>query len=143
MNIHPSYHQGIFDSKFCHVIKSRNDLQIDRIDCIKYTQRGTLVIFLESDFLLDLEVSALIQGNNLIIEAPRSSDYEKPFKTHLIDQKTFSDYEKEGQEIGFSELELNHGFRYTILSCQMINSGLLKVILSFHLQNKNFKSTIN
>ena len=48
MNIQSSYRPGPFDSKFCHVIKSRNDLGIDRIDYIKDSQRGRLVIFLEN-----------------------------------------------------------------------------------------------
>ena len=143
MNTHQLYHRGIFDSKFCHIIKSRNDLKISRIDFLKDIQRGRLVIFLESDYLINQEVNALMQGNNLIIEAPRFLDYEKPFKTHLIDKEILSDYEKEVLKIGFSEVQLNRDFRYTILTCQMINPGLLKVILSFHIQNKNLKHTIN
>lgn len=143
MNIHQSYYHSPLDSKFCHVIKSRNDLKISRIDYLKDTQRGQLVIFLESDLLYDREVNALLQENNLIIEAPRSLEYEKPFKTHLIDKESLSDYEKGVLAIGFSEVHLNRGFRYTIFSCQMINPGLLKVILSFHPVIKNSKNIIN
>ncbi len=137
MNIQQSYHHNPFDSKFCHVIKSRNDLEISRIDYLKDTKRNQLAIFLESNLLFDREVNALLQGNNLIIEAPRSLEYEKPFKTHLIDKESLSDYEKGILAIGFSEVQLSRGFRYTILSCQMITPGLLKVILSFHPVRKN------
>jgi len=143
MYIHPSYHRNIFESKLCQVIKSRNDLEIERIDYLKDTQKGQLVIFLESNLLFDPEINASMQGNNLIIEAYRSMNYQKPFKTHLIDEKTLLEQENGGLEIGFTEVQLNKDFRYTILSCQMINPGMLKVILSFHLQKSKLKSTIN
>jgi hypothetical protein len=143
MNIQQSYHQNPLDLKFCHVIKSHNDLEISRIDYLKDTQRGQLVIFLESNLICDREVNALLQGNNLIIEAPRSLEYEKPFKTHLIDKESLSDAEKGVLAIGFSEVQLNPGFRYTILSCRMINPGLLKVTLGFRPARKNSSNTIN
>jgi hypothetical protein len=143
MNIQQSYHHNPLDLNFCQVIKSRNDLKISRIDYLKDTQRGQLVIFLESNLLHDREVNALLQGNNLIIEAPRSLEYEKPFKTHLMDKESLSDYDKGILAIGFSEVHLNPGFRYTILSCRMINPGLLKVTLGFHPVRKNSSNTIN
>ena len=143
MNIHQSYHHSPFDSKFCHVIKSRNELEISRIDYLKDTQRGQLVIFLESTLLFEQEVNALVQGNNLIIEALRSLEFGKPFRTHLVDNQLLPDQEKGVLTIGFSEVQLMQGFRYTVLSCQMINPGLLKVILSFYQLRKNSERTIN
>ncbi len=143
MNIHQSYHHIPFDSKFCHVIKSRNELEISRIDYLKDTQRGQLVIFLESTLLFEQEVNALVQGNNLIIEALRSLEFGKPFRTHLVDNQLLPDQEKGVLTIGFSEVQLMQGFRYTVLSCQMINPGLLKVILSFYQLRKNSERTIN
>ena len=143
MNIQQSYHHGQFDSKFCHVIKSRNELEISRIDYLKDTQRGQLVIFLESTLLFEQEVNALVHENNLIIEALRSSEFGKPFRTHLVDNQLLSGQEKGVLTIGFSEVQLKRGFRYTVLSCQMINPGLLKVILSFHQLRKNSERTIN
>ena len=142
MNIQQSYHHNPLDLNFCHVIKSHNDLEIGRIDYLKDTQRDQLVIFMESNLLYDREVNALLQGNNLIIEAPRSLEYEKPFKTHLVDKESLSDYEKGVLEIGFSEVRLNPGFRYAILSCRMINPGLLKVILSIHPGRKNSRNSM-
>lgn len=143
MNIQQSYHHSPFDSNFCHVIKSRNELEISRIDYLKDTQRGQLVIFLESTLLFEQEVNALVQENNLIIEALRSLEFGKPFRTHLVDNQLLSDQEKGVLTIGFSEVQLKRGFRYTVLSCQMINPGLLKVILSFHQFRKNSERTIN
>ena len=144
MNIQQSYLHSSFDSKFCHIIKSRNDLEISRIDYLKDAKNSQLVIFLESNLLFDLEaVNALMQGNNLIIEAPRSMEYEKPFRTHLIDRESLLDQEKGVLKIGFSEVQLKQGFKYTLLSCQMINPGLLRVNLSFHQIRKNSENKFN
>lgn len=142
MNIQQTYHHRSFDSKFCHVIKSRNNLEISRIDYLKDLKKNQLVIFLESDLLYDLKaVNILIQGNNLIIEAPRSMEYQQPLRVHLIDKEYLLQQEKGILEIGFSEVRLKPGFSYTLLSCQIINPGLLKVILSFHQIRKNSDHT--
>ena len=144
MNIQQSYHHRSSDSKFCHVIKSRNDLEISRTDYLMDMKKNQLVIFLESDLLFDLEaVNVLIQGNNLIVEAPRSMEYEQPFRVHLIDREYLLQQEKGILEIGFSEVRLKPGFSYSVLSFKMINPGLLKVILSFHQIRKNSDKTIN
>ncbi len=136
MNINSSYHRGLFDFNNSHVIKSRNDLKLDSIEYIEDYPRKQLVIFLECDPQLTTEVKAFIQENSLIIEGLRQLDSRKPFRTHLIKRETLSDYEKGRVEIGFSEVQLNSRFRYSMLSCQMIKGGLLKVILSFHGINK-------
>lgn len=140
MNIKTSYHRGLFDSNSCHVIKSRDELKLGRIEYIDDYQRNQLVILLECDHHLTPEIKAFVQGDNLIIEALRSVDYRKPFRTHLIKRETLSDYEKGRVEVGFSEVQLNSRFRYSLLSCQMIRGGLLKVILSFHrIEKQNLK----
>lgn len=130
MNTYPSYQQGLPDSKFCQITNTQNDLQIDRIEYFSDKQSNWLVLLLESNLPLELDVNAFIQGNNLIIEAPRPLDYKKPSRTHLIEKKILSDYEKEGQEIRFSEVQLNQRFSYSILSCMVVNPRLLKVILN-------------
>ena len=132
MNIQTSYQRNIIDSKFCRLIKSRNDLQINRIGYVKNLQRGRIVISLESDFILNPEVNAFIHGNTLVIESLRTLDIEKPFKTHFIDNELRSNYDKDIFNIGFSEVQLNRDFRYSVLSYQKINPGQLKVVLSFH-----------
>ncbi len=102
-----------------------------------------MVIFLESSLFQDRGVYALIQGNNLIIEASRSLDYTKPVRTHLIEEKTFTDSENDGLEIAFSEIQLSPGYRYSIISYQIINPGLLKVILDFRPGKNKMNHNIN
>ena len=143
MNIHQSYHRGLPDSKFCHVKKTQNDLQIDRIEFFLDKQRELLVLFLESNLPLELEVKTFINGNNLIIEAPLSLDYNKPFRTHLIEKEILSDYERGSLNIGFSEIQLNQSFSYNILSSIVVNPRLLKVVLNYQPIKNNMKNLIN
>ncbi len=136
MYIFPSYYRNKFDSHFRRVKKSRNDLNIDRVEYIRDYQREQLVILIECDLRLNTEVNAFIQEDKLIIESFHSTEYSKPFKTHLMKKETLADYEKGEAEVEFSEVQLNLGFKYSMLSCQMIKDSLIKVILSFQRINK-------
>jgi len=136
MYIKPSYYRNIFDSHFRHARKSRNNLNIGRVEYIRNYQREQLVILIECDLRLNTEVNAFIQEDKLIIESFHSTEYSKPFKTHLIQKETLADFEKGEAEVEFSEVHLNHDFKYSMLSCQMIKDGLIKVILSFQRINK-------
>jgi len=136
MYIKPSYYREKFDSHFRRVKKSRNNLNIGRVEYIRDYQREQLVVLIECDLRLNTEVNAFIKEDRLIIESFHSREYSKPFKTHLIKKKTLADFEKGEAEVEFSEVHLNHGFKYSMLSCQMIKDGLIKVILSFQRINK-------
>ena len=142
MNIQPSYHRDQPEADFCQIVKSRNELQIDRIDYIKDTQQNQMVIYLESDLLSGREVNAFMQGMNLVIEAPRLLEYERPIRRHLIEDKTLSDDEKEIYQIGFSEVELNWDFSYNIVACRILSPGLLKINLSFKRRKNNLKHNV-
>lgn len=142
MNLITSYHHGHLDAEFCHVIKSRNDLKIKRTDYIQDTQRNRLILYLESDLLSGQEVNAFIQGMNLVIEAPRLLEYERPLRRHLIEYATLSDYDKEIYQVGFSELQLEKGFSYVLVSSRMISPGLLKIVLSYKRIKDNSDNTL-
>jgi hypothetical protein len=144
MNLITTYHSGHLDSKFCQVVKSRNDLKIKRVDYIKDPQRSRLILYLESDLLSGQEVNAFMQGMNLVIEAPYLLEYEGPVRRHLVEYAKISDYDKDIYEIGFSEVQLDKGFSYILISCRMISPGLLKVVLSLKkLKNKSDNTLID
>lgn len=130
MNTQPSNYRNRYVSNSCHVIKSQNELQINRLEYLYETQRGRLVLLLESNLPLDQEVNAFIKGDHLIVEATRTVGYEKPFRSHLIEKGRGADGETESLKIGFSELKLSPGSKYHLFSCQFINPRLIKVILS-------------
>jgi hypothetical protein len=113
------------------VIKSRNELQIKRIEYLNGKFKDQWILLLESDVPMDQDVNAFIKEDTLIIEAPHSLEFEKPFRTHLFESDSLSESERGGLEIMFSELKLNQGFKYEIVSFQVINSRLIKIILSF------------
>jgi hypothetical protein len=142
MNIQPSYHRGQPDTDFCQIVKSRNELQLNRIDYIKNTQQNQVVIYLERDLLSGQEVNAFMQYMNLVIEAPRLLEYERPVRRHLIEDKTLSDDETEIYQIGFSEVALNRDFSYNIVACRIISPGLLKINLSFKRRKNNLKNNV-
>jgi hypothetical protein len=113
------------------VIKSRNELQIKRIEYLNGKYKDQWILLLESDLPLDQDVKAFIEEDTLIIEASHSLEFDKPFRSHLFESDRLSENERGGIEIVFSELQLNHGFEYDIVSYQVINSRLIKIILSF------------
>ena len=136
MSIKPYHYRNKFDSHFRNVKKSRNDFNIGRVEYIRDYQREQLAVLIECDLRFKTQVNAFIQEGKLIIESFHSMEYIKPFKTHLIRKETLADFEKGEAEVEFSEVHLNHGFKYSMLSCQMIKDGLIKVILSSQRINK-------
>lgn len=129
MNLQRLHYRNHNNSKSFSLVKAQNDLQIDRIEYFNDKQRGMLVLLMKSNLQLEQEVNAFLEGDKLIIEAARSLDYRKPFRSHLISKEILSGNEQEGLEVGFSEMKLNQGNHYQIVTCQLINSSLLKVIL--------------
>jgi hypothetical protein len=113
-------------------MRSQNELQINRIEYLNDSQRDRLVILLESDKPLDREVNAFLKNDHLILEASRPLNIEKPMRAHLIEQNFLAGRAPESMEIGFSELILNHDFKYYVVSCQLVNPLLIKVILDFN-----------
>ena len=89
MYIKPYHYRNKFDSHFRHVKKSRNDLNIGRVEYIRDYQREQLDILIECDLRLNTEVNAFIQEDKLIIESFHSTEYSKPFKIHLIKENIF------------------------------------------------------
>jgi len=131
MNIQPSDYRNRHISYFCHVMRSQNELQINRIEYLNDSQRDRLVILLESDRPLDNGVNAFLKNDHLILEASRSLDFEKPFRAHLIDREFLTGKVPDSNQIGFSELVLNHDFKYNVVSCQLVNPLLVRVVLDF------------
>jgi hypothetical protein len=83
------------------------------------------------------EIKAYLKGNRLILEAPLISSYNKPFRTHLIGREYIDALEEGLTVIGFSEVKLNYGYRYRLLSCQAIEPKLIKVVLGFSFWGRN------
>lgn len=111
--------------------KSGNPLEIGQINYIWDLNRGQLILIIESKQMFFREIKPLLKGTSLILESPLISSYDKPFRTHLIDREVRDEFEKGIMDIGFSEIRLKPQYQYSVVSWQVVDPHLLKVILGF------------
>jgi len=109
----------------------RNYLGVKKIDRFNDRKRGRLVLMISCTDLLDDEINCSIKGNKLVVEAPYRVRIDRPYHTHNLDSDVISEEENDVSVIGFSEIRLKSGYHYTVISSQLINPGLIKVILSY------------
>jgi hypothetical protein len=121
----------------CRIIKTHNQLGISRIDRITDKHRNNLILLLESNQFLGEDFNALLKDGNLILEASLDPEYEKPIRTHLVEREILYDQDSMDPTIGFTEIKLNPVFQYSVLSCQVMNPGLIKIVLSYKSMHKN------
>ena len=111
--------------------KSENHLGIRKIDRIYDSHREQLILMVKSNPLLEKEIEAFVKGSKLILEASCPLDYNKPVHTHLLDGERPDQYDNNVTIIGFSEIKLKPGYHYSLISCQLMKPGLIKVILKY------------
>lgn len=114
-----------------HSPNAGNSLGIRKTNYIWDRKKQQLVILMETSQLINQEVRAILKGNRLILEAPLTSSYNKPFRTHLIEKEMKDEFEDGLMVIGFSELKLKFGYHYNLISCQALDPNLIKIILGF------------
>lgn len=136
MNNRTINYRDIFGIRSSNPLKLQNDLKIERPAYLRDTTHNNLIVLVESNMGLTQDVNIYIRGSIMIIEAVRDLDYEKPFRSRLIQKELMYEFENRGLEAGFSELQLDRGYKYELLSHQVISPGLLKVILSYEKINK-------
>jgi len=129
--------------KFNTVFKTRNDLEIQKMEIIKDNYNKRLEIVLVANNEMESDVKVFLEGNSLKVEAIRHIEFEKPMRTHLIQRDVLSDFENGGVEIGLTEIKLEHGYNYELLTTKLIGPKLLKVVLSFQSLKKNKNMYIN
>ncbi len=117
--------------------RSGNSLGIGNLTFIWDQKRKQLVLIMDTDQMISREIKTLLKGNRLILEAPLLSNYNKPFRTHLLGQETRDEFEEGLTVIGFSEVKLKYGYHYHLISCQVIEPNMIKVILGFSFWGKN------
>ncbi len=130
-------HQIYSEPNYYQLIKSSNSLGIHRIDLIKDRQRNHLIFFLESDRAISREFQVLIKGPSLTLEAAIEPDFNKPLRTHLLKSKHNQKYGYDDLVIGFSEIRLNPGYQYSLVSSGVISPGLIKIILRYSTKRNN------
>ena len=131
-------HQRSFEHLNYNLIKSQNHLRIRKVKKINEKKKEQLVLLVDTDEIIDNEVNAFIKGNSLILEAPYQVFDSKPIRTHLLDRDTNGDLDEEISVIGFSQIQLRKGFHYELISCQLVNPGLVKILLKYKRSILNF-----
>ena len=119
------------------ISKSSNSLGIGNTNFIWDRKKHQLVLIIETSQMVSSDINAILKGNRLILEAPLISSYNKPFRTHLIDKENCDEIEEGLTIIGFTEVRMKSGYKYQLISCQVIDSRLIKVILGFKFWGRN------
>lgn len=124
-------HNMIPGLQVCNILKEQNDLEISKIEYIMKRQKNLMILLAESDLLMnENELYAFVREHTLVLEATMHVNVEKPFRSHLIEQKNLEEFDNEITEIRFTEIKLDKKYRYNVISLNMIKPGLLKIVMS-------------
>jgi hypothetical protein len=117
--------------------KSENALGIGNLRYFWDQNKKQLDLLMDTHYLINNEIRAYLKGRRLILEAPLISSYTKPFRTHLIGKENSDELEEGLTLLGFSEVKLKYGYNYQLISCQVIEPKLIKVVLGFSFWGRN------
>ena len=137
MNKHHLTYRTSTEPLSYRISKFSKPLSIGKTYFIWDQTRCHLILIMESDQKFNQEVKVFLKENRLILEAPLVSSFEKPCRTHLIDRETMEEIEMGIVDIDVAETNLNPGYKYSMISFQVIDSGLLKVTLGYHSSKRN------
>jgi len=114
------------------LVRENDQLGIDKIDFISDRRKNLLILLITGNGLVNNEINVFLKGSKLILESSvpfYNNDYV-PVRTHLVGRDIINEALEGGQYIGFAEINLKQGFHYEVLSYQVMNPGLFKIILS-------------
>lgn len=117
-------------------------LGIGRTNFVWDHQRSQLILLLESDQMFNPEVRPLLRENRLILKSPFMTFVERPIRTHLINREIRDDVEQGIPDTGFSEIALKAGYHYSIAACTLTDPFLLKVILRYRPEKRNYQKNL-
>lgn len=118
-----------------------NQLGIEKVDFIKDKYKKHLILLLTGNQMVYSDIYAFLKGTKLILEAPIAFDSgEFPVRTHLVGEEAIHEYLEGDQDIGFSEIDLNSGFHYSVLSSTVLTPGFFKIVLTYRPLTQHNKS---
>lgn len=133
-----------FDNVSEEISKTRKRLAIKKIDRIYDRTNSQLTLLVSTREMLERELSVHVRGDSLILEAPIEFEFNHSFRNFRREDLKPGN-ESEIELIGFSEIRLKPGYRYSVQPCQWINPELVKIILkcnpsiSYMFNNKNHR----
>lgn len=110
---------------------SDNSLGFGKITFKRDPAKRQLILNIEAHSMISHELKAALKGNRLMFEAPLIISYNKPFRTHLIDPETRKEYEDGFKITGYSQIRLNHGYTYRLISCRVTDTKKIRVVLDY------------
>lgn len=113
------------------VFKSKKSPGIGKRNFIWDRPRHQLILIMESDQAFTQDIQALIENNMLILETPLIQQVGKPMRTHKVGHDALDEFENGFPDTRLAEMKLKSGYQYSLISCQVINDSLLKVILRY------------
>jgi len=121
-------------------LTSRNSLDIVNTESLWDKIRKQIVYLIKTNQMITGEIEIGLKDELMSLEAPLMSSYNQPFRTHKVGKESQTDIEEGITVIGFSELRLKPGYQYSLISSQVINPNLIKVVLGFSPENVSKKN---
>ncbi len=131
MNRNHFSYQASSEKMRSQFLTPRDSLGIVHTDSLWDNNRKQIVYIIKTGQMVTREIEVSLKGNMMILEAPLVASYDKPFRTHKVGKELRNEVEEGLTVIGFSEFKLKPGYHYTVMSSQVINPNLIKVILGF------------
>jgi hypothetical protein len=112
-------------------LTSGNSLGIMYTESYWDKNRKQIDYIIKTSQMVTREIDVNLKDDMITLESPMVSSYEKPSRSEELGKKMGSDVEEGLTVTGFSEFRLKPGYQYTLLSSQVINPNLIKVVLGY------------
>ena len=96
-------------------------------------ERKHLILMLKTNREIGSGINVTIHEDKLILETLLESSCNRPLRTHLLGKENREEFEEGLFETRFSEIQLNPGYEFEVVSSRVLEPSLVKVILEFRL----------
>lgn len=112
-------------------LTSGNSLGIVHTESYWDKNRKQIVYIIKTNQIVSSEIDVRLKDNYIHLEAPLFSSMVKPLTKKKAGKEMVSEFEEGSTGIGYAELRLKPGYQYTLISSQLINPRLVKVVIGF------------
>ncbi len=112
-------------------LSSGNSLGIMHTESYWDKNRKQIVYIIKTSQMVAKKIDVNLKDDMVTLEAPLVSSFDKVSGTEKVGKKMGSDVEEGLTVTGFSEFGLKPGYQYTLLSSQVINPNLIRVVLGY------------
>jgi hypothetical protein len=109
-------------------LTSGNSLGMVHTESYWDKNRKQIVYIIKTNRVVTSEIDVRLKDNYIHLEAPLVSSLDKAF---IKEKEMRNDFGEGLKDTGCSEFRLKPGYRYTLISSQLINPNLIRVVLGF------------